>query len=179
MNLPRLETERLILRKIEYSDRFDIYEYAKNPEVAKYVLWEAHKSEIDTIAFLNLIYEGYNKNEPAPWGIELKENSKIIGTVGFVNLNKENNSGEIGFVLAQKFWNKGFVSEAVKKIIQFGFEEMKLHKIIARCKLENISSEKVLLKSGFIFIGILKDNLFIKGELCDMKLFEIYNSLLF
>ncbi|MBK8944839.1 MAG: GNAT family N-acetyltransferase [Ignavibacteriae bacterium] len=166
----------LILRKIEYSDRFDIYEYAKNPEVAKYVLWEAHKSEIDTIAFLNLIYEGYNKNEPAPWGIELKDNSKIIGTIGFVNFNKENNFAEIGFVLAQEFWNKGYVSESISEVVKFGFTKLNLKKIIARCKLENIASEKVLLKSGFNFIGILKDNLFIKGELCDMKLFEIYNS---
>ncbi|MFZ1289799.1 MAG: GNAT family N-acetyltransferase [Melioribacteraceae bacterium] len=175
INLPTLETERLILRKLEYSDRDDIFEYAKNPEVAKYVLWEAHKSEIDTIEFLNLIYESYNKNEAAPWGIQLKESLKIIGSVGFVNWNKDNNSAEIGFVLSQKFWNKGYISEAVNEVIKFGFDNMQLNKIIARCKPENISSEKVLLKSGMEFIGILNENLIIKGELCDMKLFEIYN----
>ena len=175
LNLPSLETERLILRKIEYSDRFDIFEYSKNPEVSKYVLWDAHKSEIDTIAFLNLIYGNYNKNEPGPWGIELKENSKIIGTIGIVNFNKDENFAEIGFVLSYDYWNKGYTTEAILETIKFCFNEIKLKKIIARCKPENFRSERVLLKSGFKYVGILNDNLFVKGILSDMKLFEIYN----
>ena len=107
INLPTLETERLRLRKLLYSDQADIFEYASNPEVAKHLLWEAHQSEFDTIQFLNLVYEAYNKNNAAPWGIELKSINKIIGTVGFVNWDKERNEMEIGYALSQNYWNKG------------------------------------------------------------------------
>ena len=172
IRLPTLETERLILRKLEYSDKSDIFEYAKNPEVAKYVLWEPHQEEIDTIAFLNIIYAAYNKNKASSWGIQLKENSKIIGTIGFAKWDKENKVGEIGYVLAQEYWGKGIITEAVKEILKFGFEQMELTKITAHCIAENIGSEKVLLKAGFKFDGLFPKSETIKGKLVDIKWFS-------
>ena len=173
VSLPTLETDRLILRKIEYSDKSDIFEYAKNPEVAKYVLWEPHKEEIDTIAFLNIIYAAYNKNKTAPWGIQIKENSKMVGTVGFVKWDKENKTGEIGYALSQEYWGKGIITEAVKEIVKFGFDKMELKKITAHCISENLASEKVLLKSGFNSDGLFPKHATVKGNLVDIKWFSI------
>ena len=172
ISLPQLETERLILRKVLYSDQQDIYEYARNPAVAKHVLWQPHQSEFDTIQFLNLVYEAYNHNKAAPWAIELKESHKVIGTVGFVNWNRVNNEAEIGFALSELYWNRGIVTEAVKKIVSFGFQKMELTKIISRCKEQNIGSFRVLEKCGFSFNGISKNNMFIKGKLEDMRLYS-------
>lgn len=173
ISLPTLETERLILRKILYSDKDGIYDYAKNPNVAKFLLWDAHRSEFETIEFLNLIYSAYNKNDAAPWGIQLKDDNKIIGTVGFVSWDKENKECEIGFALAEEFWNKGIVTEAVNEVLRFGFDQMKLERIISQCSPENIGSSRVLEKSGLNFDGIIEKKLMVKGKPTDMKTYSI------
>ena len=172
INLPTLETERMYLRKLLYSDQKDIFDYARNPSVAQHLLWDAHQSEFDTIQFLNLVYEAYNHNNAAPWGIELKSKKKIIGTAGFVHWNKENKEAEVGYALSQQYWNLGLVTEAVKKIIKFGFEELNLHSITSRCKIENTGSYKVLEKSGFVFEGIIEKQMMMKGKLEDMRMYS-------
>ena len=125
-NLPTIETNRLILRKLQYSDQDDIYAYANNPNVAKHVLWDAHKDKFDTIEFLDIILEAYSDNRAAPWGIELKENRKIIGTVGFVSFDSEIMEAEIGYALSEDYWNRGIISEAIKEVLRFGFEQLML-----------------------------------------------------
>lgn len=172
INLPTLETERISLRKLQYSDQKDIFEYAKNPLVTEHLLWDAHQSEFDTIQFLNLVYEAYNHNNAGPWGIELKSIKKIVGTAGFVSWDREKKEAEIGYTIAPQYWNKGLVTEAVKEIIKFGFEKLNLKKINSRCKLENIGSYRVLEKSGFTFDGIIEGQLFMKGKLEDMKIYS-------
>ena len=179
IKLPTLETERLILRKLLYSDQNNIFEYAKNPEVTKHLLWDTHENEFDTIQFLNLIYEAYNHNNPAPWGIELKSNNKIIGTVGFVNWDKDKNEMEIGYAISQKYWGLGIVTEAVNEVIKFGFEQLKLSAITSRCKPVNIGSFRVLEKSGFSFNGIIKDQLLVKGKLEDMRMYSFASKAYF
>lgn len=79
---PTLETERLILRKLKISDDKDIFEYAKDPEVSRYVTWEPHKSIEDARAFINWNLERYNKGEIGEWAIELKETGRVIGSIG-------------------------------------------------------------------------------------------------
>ena len=155
-NLPTLETERLILRKLLYSDKSDIFKYARNPEVTKYILWYPHQTEMDTLEFLNIVYEEYRKNRPASWGIETKETNKIIDTAGFVNWDEKNHKAEIGYVLSQDFWNNGLASEAVKEILKFGFENLDLNRIEARCNKSNVASSKLLEKLGFTFEGVLR-----------------------
>lgn len=173
ISLPTLETERLILRKILYSDKEAIYNYAKNPNVAEHLLWNAHQSTFDTIVFLNLIYDAYNKNEAAPWGIQLKDSDYMVGTVGFVSWDKEKKEAEIGYALTEELWNKGIVTEAVNKVLEFGFEIMKLDKILSQCNPENVGSFKVLEKTGFNFDGIIEEKLLVKGKYEDMKMFSL------
>ncbi len=175
-NLPKLETERLVLRKLLYKDVNDIYSYAHDEEVAQYVMWDAHHSELETLEFLNVVIELYNKNEPAPWGIELKETKKIIGTIGFVSLESEHNKAEVGYTLAKQYWNKGITTEALKKVIQFGFEKMRLNRIEAKCIKENEQSIKVLLKAGMKEEGLLRQYLYLKKDFRDIKIFSILKS---
>jgi len=173
VNLPTLETERLFLRKLLYSDKKSIFEYAKNPQVALHVLWNAHQSEFDTLEFLNIVYDAYNNNQAAPWGIQLKTDNNIIGTAGFVSWNRKMKRAEIGYVLSVEHWNKGLIPEAVKEIINFGFEKMELEKIVSRCKPKNVASEKVLEKCGFSFDGLVKNQMIIKGKPEDMRMYTL------
>jgi ribosomal-protein-alanine N-acetyltransferase len=171
--LPTLYTKSLILRKITLEDAQDVFEYAKDLEVTRFVTWEPHKSIDDSINFLKLVIKKYENNEPSDWGIIYKENSKLIGTCGYVSLDKANYSAEIGYALSREYWGKGLMTEVVKEVIKFGFEKMNLNRIYARCFVKNIGSQKVLEKVGMKFEGILREQVLIKGTFRDMKIYSI------
>ena len=163
-SLPNIKTERLLLRKLEYSDVEDIYGYAQHTEVAKYVSWEQHASEYETLEFMNFIVEKYNKQQVAPWGIEHKKDEKIIGTIGFSYWDIEHARSEIGYTISNDYWNNGYATEAVKAVLHFGFKKMSLNRIEARCEILNIPSAKVMEKAGMKFEGILRQQMFIKDK---------------
>lgn len=168
-DIPTLETERLILRKITLEDAKDMYTYASNEEVTKYVTWDKHSSLSDTIDFINKFLPQYD----APWGIQHKENGRFIGTVHFVWWQPEHKSAEIGYVLSKEYWGKGLITEAARTVITFGFESMNLVRIQARCFLENIGSERVMKKLGMSFEGINRKVMYVKGNHKDLKMYSI------
>ena len=172
-DLPTLHTERLILRKMRLEDAEDLFEYTSDPEVAKYVTWEPHKSIEDSINFLNSVLTKYNKKEVSEWGIVYKENNKLIGTCGYGLWVPKHSLAEIAYAMGREYWGKGLMTEAIKEVIRFGFEKMDLNKIYARCFVENIGSYKVLEKAGMKFEGILREQMFIKGRFRDLKLYSI------
>jgi ribosomal-protein-alanine N-acetyltransferase len=175
-NLPYLETERLKFRKLTMRDAGDIFEYASVPEVTLYVSWTPHRTLADTKSFLKHVLFQYEKGIPASWGIVLKENDKLIGTGGYLWWSTEHSKAEVGYVISDKYWNKGYMTEALKKILQFGFETMNLERIEARCFIKNSASERVMQKCGMKLEGILRSSLYIKGEFTDFKLYSILKS---
>ncbi|MGA9225561.1 MAG: GNAT family protein [Mesobacillus sp.] len=175
-NLPTLETERLILRKITMDDTADIHKYASNPDVSKYVFWETHRSLSDTNDYIRFIVDLYKNGKLSPWGIEYKEDGRLIGTVDFVNWQPNHKSAEIGYALSKDYWGKGIATEAAKELINFGFYNMDLVRIQAKCLVENAGSERVMEKAGMTFEGILRKFIFIKGAHYDVKMYSIINE---
>ena len=172
-NIPILYTKSLILKKMTLKDAEDLFEYASDPEVTKYVTWAPHKSIDDSIDFLKSVLRRYENNEVSEWGIVYKENNKFIGTCGYVLWVPVHSLAEIAYALSWEYWGKGLVTEAVKEVIKHGFEKMNLNRIYARCFVENIGSQKVLEKVGMKFEGILREQMFIKGKFSDMKIYSI------
>ncbi len=170
---PGLETERLILRKFEIPDVHDILEYAKDPDVARYTTWEAHKSIKDSEGFVKWVLDRYQKDEAGEWGIELKETGKIIGSMGFVQLDLINSVGVIGYALGKNYWGKGIITEAVSRLIRFSFEEMNLNRIEAVHIVGNEASGRVMQKVGMVFEGVLRQKMFAKGKFWDVKQYAI------
>jgi [ribosomal protein S5]-alanine N-acetyltransferase len=168
-DVPKIETERLILRKITLDDAEDMYAYASNEEVTRYVTWDTHISISDTIEFIHTFLPQYD----AAWGIEVKENGKFIGTVHFVWWQPEHNSAEIGYVLSKEYWGKGLITEAARAITSFGFDHMNLVRIQARCFLENKGSERVMKKLGMSFEGTSRKVMYVKGEHKDLKVYSL------
>ena len=176
VDLPTIETERLILRKLIYEDVDDIYEYAKIPKVSEYVLWYPHASKFESLEYLNLVYEQYNHGKPGPWGIILQETGKLIGSIGFVKIDKKENTGEIGYVISPFYWNRGFATEAVRSVVQFGFAEMDLTKITAHTIAQNRASGRVLLRVGFNFDGTKHGYMEIKNKPADIDFYSIQRN---
>lgn len=171
--LPTLETEHLILRKINKDDIKDIFYYGSNPTVSQKVSWETHITEADTEQFIEYVLEGYSQNNKALWGMELKSTGKLVGTIDFVTINHKHKSAEVGYVLSEDFWGKGFTTEATKKIIEYGFTELALIRIQARCFVENIGSQRVMEKAGMTFERVIRKGMFAKGKYQDLKLYSI------
>ncbi|WP_130858719.1 GNAT family N-acetyltransferase [Gracilibacillus phocaeensis] len=175
-NMPQLATERLLLRKITMGDLEDIHAYGSNPNVAKYVSWPRHQSLADTKEFLEMTLYQYENALIAPWGIEHKEDHKLIGTVGFVSWNPDQYMAEIGYALAEDYWNSGLVTEATERILAFGFEEMQLERIQAKCIAANIGSARVMEKAGMTFEGTMRKAIYHDNQHWDAKLYAIINK---
>ncbi|MFA6308209.1 MAG: GNAT family protein [Clostridia bacterium] len=170
---PTLETERLVLRKFTPEDSGDMFEYASDAEVSKYVTWDTHKTIDDSLGFIKYTLNRYMKDETGEWGIVLKENNKFIGSCSFVWMESKNLCGNIGYVLSRQYWNKGIMTEAVKRLIRFSFEEMKLNRIEAVHFIENESSGRVMQKAGMKYEGLMRQKYFIKEKFRDIKQYAI------
>ena len=172
-DLPALETERLILRKMTLNDVEAVFAYASDPEVSRYTLWETHRSIEDSRAFLKLTTQKYENGGEPDWGIVYKGNGCLVGVCGLVNWEAEHARAEIGFVLSREYWGHGFMPEAVRAMFRFGFERMNLNRIEARCIAENAASARVMEKAGMVYEGTLRQREYIKGAYRDIKLYAI------
>ncbi|MDJ0554147.1 MAG: GNAT family protein [Microcoleaceae cyanobacterium MO_207.B10] len=172
-NLPTIETDRIIIRKMCLNDADDMFEYASDPEVSKYTGWYTHYSIEDTKLFLHHVINSYLNNQVSSWGIVHKLDEKFIGTLGFIAWNIEHARGEIGYALSRKYWGKGYMTEVVNAIIYFGFSRMMLNRIEARCAIQNIASARVMEKVGMKYEGILRQHMFMKGKYRDLKIYSI------
>jgi ribosomal-protein-alanine N-acetyltransferase len=175
-DLPTLETERLLLRKFTLDDAEDVFDYASEPDVSRFVPWEAHQSIDDSYNFIDYVLKQYEAGKLAPWAIVFKRNGKVIGTIDFVAWFPHHFRAEIGFILSKEYWGQGLIVEAAAKVIQFGFERMELNKIEASCMVENIQSQRVLQKLGMRFEGISRQKYFIKGKFWDMVNYSLLKS---
>lgn len=173
-DLPELETERLLLRKMRPGDAEAMFAYASDPEVTRHVLFETHRSVADSEAFLRLAAEGYERGDFGGWGIVLKDTGEFVGTCGLdADYAPEHARAELGYVLSRKHWGRGFMPEAVRAILRFGFKTAGLNRIEARCVAENAASERVMQKAGMSHEGTMKQREFTKGSYRDMKLYAI------
>ncbi len=161
--MPVLETQRLVLRKIELRDYEDMYEYSKDPSVTEYLLWSPHKDCFYTREYIQYINERYKIGEFYDWAVEYRENRKMIGTCGFTKFDFNANSAEIGYVLNPEYRGRGLAAEAVSEVIRFGFERLELNRIEARFMQGNHASFRVMQKCNMTFEGYARESMLVKG----------------
>ncbi len=163
-NIPQIETERLLLRRITEDDYTDMYEYSCLDEVTKYLTWPSHKSIAETQRYVRLLGKKYAKGAFWDFGVEHKADKKFIGTCGFTSFDKDTNSAEIGYVLSPKYWGQGIAVEAAKAVMKFGFAVFDVDKICARFIYGNAASERVMQKLGMSYVTTYKNSFFIRNE---------------
>ena len=171
--LPTLVTDRLILRKMKPQDAEAVFAYASDPEVTRYVIWETHRSIEDSRAFLDLVTSKYESGGEPEWGIVYKGDHRFVGTCGIVSWEPQHARAELGYALSRDYWGRGLMAEAVATMISFGFREMSLNRIEARCIAENTASARVMEKAGMLYEGTLRQRELIKGEHRDIKIYSI------
>lgn len=150
----QLETQRLLLRPVKLTDAEDMYEYSKNPDVGPNAGWAPHTCLAETKEIIRSVF----LNRSGVWGICLKEDDRIIGTVGLTDDTKRANPAGrmLGYSLSKAHWGKGYMTEAAHAVVRYGFEALKLDLISAYCFPYNQRSSNVMRKLGFEYEGRLK-----------------------
>ncbi|MEW9121529.1 MAG: GNAT family protein [Thermotaleaceae bacterium] len=165
---PKIETEDLLLRKIELSDATRLLAIWSNKDVTKYMNIEPFENLEQVKDMVELLNSLFEQREANRWAIVLKEKNCVIGTCGYNRgLKEEDFLGEIGYELDKAYWGKGYGTEALKAVIDYGFEQLELNRIEAMVMLENIQSTALLKRLGFKEEGILREHGFYKGRYWD------------
>ncbi len=173
---PILATERLILRPIVPGDAEQIYEYASDPEVTRYLPWDTHRSLRDTWAYIRATQAAYRRGQHYDYAITLRQSGRLIGAGGCVReLTEESRCAEIGYVLNRSYWGRGIATEAMHAVLRFLFETKSIHRIEARHAVQNESSGRVLQKLGMRLEGTLQDKYFFKGRYWTVRQYAILN----
>ena len=145
-----LETDRLILRTWTIEDAPKLFEICSDECVMRFIgTGKPYQSLEEAEKFLQWATKFQEENGFCRWAVLLKENYEIIGSCGFARPFGIDEI-ELGYLLARKFWGKGFASEAAGACLKYGFEKLGFREIIAMTDLENAVSQKVLEKIGFI-----------------------------
>jgi len=173
-----LETERLILREFQEGDWQAMHEYASDPEVVRYMQWMP-KTEEETREYVRRAIANQQEElrRNYQFVLILKAEKRLIGQCSIINVSSPED-GEAGmvYVLKRDFWNRGYMTEAVERVIHFGFSELGLHRIYATLAPENVSSARVLEKAGMRREGHLREHKWVKGEWRDSLLYAILES---
>ncbi|EYF03747.1 GNAT family N-acetyltransferase [Chondromyces apiculatus] len=169
---PVLETPRLLLRALTPDDVEVFHALESDPEVVRYfgrdpLNLEGCKERLEIIA------TGIREVRSIRWALTLRDTGEMIGSLGFWRWNKEHHWAEIGYELATRHWNKGYMSEAFGPVLHHGFEHMGLHRIEAQLDAQNLASARVLEKAGFTREALLRENWFHNGRYTDTPVYGL------
>ena len=146
---PILETDRLRLRKLKLSDDKTIYSFHSDLENRKYIDKPPPKNILASRGFIREINRGVKAREWVYWGIELKKEKILIGTICLWHFSEKNNCAELGYELGSAFQGKGYMSEAIKIVVDFAFKTLKVNRLEAYTHYENEASIRALKKYNF------------------------------
>ena len=118
----------------------------------------------------------YRKGQPGSFAITLKDSGRMIGTIGFMWINLDYRSGEVGYSLSRAYWNQGIMTEALRAVLAFGFDTLQLNRIEAQHETDNPASGRVMLHAGMQYEGTLRQRLKNKGRYVDVALYAILRA---
>ncbi|MDQ0219812.1 N-acetyltransferase [Peribacillus cavernae] len=173
---PVFETERLILREITEKDAHGIFNCFSNNAVTRFYGQDTLTTLDQAKQFVEAFSKNYNEKRGIRWGIELKGKEGIIGTIGFHAWSPKYKRAEIGYELHPDYWRKRYATEAVKKVVSFGFNELGLTRIGAVVFIDNHASNQLLIKLGFEKEGILRNYMYQNGVPYDTNVYSILKS---
>lgn len=157
-----LETERLKFLHVSAQHATGIFNFASRQQPTKYVLWERHKSIIDTYSYIDFLKKLETTGEYMIWVLVEKNGNNVIGTI---DLNYEANyeGVEFGIILSDFYWNKGYATEALTRIFDYARAELHLDKIFGVCVRGNRRSDQLMIRNGFVYEKTIDNYHDIKG----------------
>lgn len=168
-----LESERLILRKGKQEDVDAITALASDVSISKYTQVPYPYERKHAEQYVAQVEEHWKQKTGAPFVITLKETGEIIGTIGFVKLDKEKGVAELGYWLGVPFRGNGYTVEAAQLLLQYGFNTLGLRRVYANVFTVNLASVPILKKLGFTREGMLRQTDVRDGEVLDEYIYGL------
>ena len=167
--------DNVVLRLVDPSDASSLYEQIEKTrdQLAKFMPWgESTQSIEDERNFL--IYCQSRMQEKKLWNASIWIDNKPVGMIDLHNIDLDNQRAEIGYWLGKDYQGNGVMTDSLKRVLQVGFEELKLHKIKLIAEIINEASNDVAKRVGFKLEGQLKDEIYSNGAFHDANLYGIF-----
>lgn len=172
---PELETERLKFRRADLNDVNELFALRSDPNIMKYIPRPIATSLEEASEHFKMMDEKISNNEMINWAITQKDDPKMIGTIGYFRIKPEHYRAEIGYMLLPDFHGKGYITEAITEVVNYGFTTMGLHSIEAVIDPDNLASAKALEKCNFVKEAHLRENEFYNGQFIDTVIYSKLN----
>ncbi len=171
--LPTLDTDRLLLRWITDDDVDDFYAVYSDPEVMRYWSTPPLPNKEAASRVISEIHEGFGNQQLLKWGIALRTDNTLIGSVTLFHPDFTHRRTEIGYALGRPFWRQGYMQEALTRVLEHAFSELNFHRIEADVDPRNEASLQILERLGFQREGYLRERWQVGGEIQDAVLFGL------
>lgn len=174
----KIETDRLILRRFSVDDAEAMYRnWASDPEVTKYLTWPVHSSAEASRALLEDWVSAYENEKNYQWAIVLKEQGdEPIGSISAVDMNDDVSKVHIGYCIGRAWWHQGIMTEALKAVMDFFFDEVGANRVEARHDPRNPHSGMVMRKCGMKYEGTMKSSDRNNQGICDASWYALLKS---
>ena len=169
---PRLETERLLLRKIVPGDAAALYAIFSDDEVTRYYDLGTMTDPADAETMVRRLAARTKHGQAIRWGIVRKQDRAFVGTCGF-HFQAAGFKAEIGYDLSRNYWHQGYMSEALRAMLAYGFETLELNYLEPKLLPGNQIHAPFLPRHGFTEEGVLREYAFIKGQYHDLRFFSL------
>ncbi|MBS1718223.1 MAG: GNAT family N-acetyltransferase [Armatimonadetes bacterium] len=170
MSIPTFMSERLILRPLRATDAADMFAYAQDEQVARPGMWEPYASFEECERHVQQLV-GLYERDLMWWALEHRADGKVIGRVELSDWSRDNERANLSYALAQEYWGQGLMTEAALIAMDYGWKELKLHRLGATVLPDNEASIKLLGKLGFEFEGRLRHHRKHWGEWVDVDVY--------
>lgn len=165
--LPTLDAPRLRLRWLAADDVDALFDVFSDETMMRYWSTPAMRERAEAEALLAKIHRQFAEKTGFQWGIERKDDGRLLGTCTIFNLHAANQRAEIGYALASAYWRRGYMSEALAALLDHAFGPMKLRRLEADVDPRNAASLGVIGKLGFRQEGLLRERWNVAGEIQD------------
>ena len=172
-----IDTERLTLRRFEYSDCHSVFvNWAGDEDVQKKYGEPVYPTEEAVKGLLDKYITSYAQEDKYRWAIIEKASGECIGQIAFFLVDSNNHFAEIEYCIGRAFQGKGYATEAAKALIKYGFEKIELNKVQICARTINAPSRRVIEKCGFTYEGCLRDYFFMGDHYESRMYFSILRS---
>ncbi|WP_285767060.1 GNAT family protein [Peribacillus sp. SI8-4] len=170
---PVIETQRLILREATKADAGDMFEYLSDIDVVKPMGLEPCQTVHEVLDEIEWYQSIRKEGTGIRWGITMKDNGKVIGSCGFLNMVPKHFRAEVGYELNQAHWGIGIAGEALKAVVMYGYRHFQLERIEALIEPGNFPSQKMVEKQGFRKEGLLRHYEYTCGKFDDLLMYSL------
>lgn len=172
----QMNTERLVLRKMEVADSEMLFQLWSDPLVTRFMNIERFTSETQATEMIQLFNQLHRDNQAIRYSIFNKETNELIGSCGFNYVDYENAKAEVAYDISRNFWRRGFASEAVSSLLHHAFSAMGLNRIEAKVDPDNTNSIKLLRRLNFQFEGTLRQSEQVSNKFFDLNMYSKLKS---